>query len=184
VILQCAYLAAGQVEASHAEYERTYDLAGNREDAEHVALYRARLGGDMDTIKAQFRRFLGAQVITTPYIAEYLEVIDQPEKVSAILRGAFEDSENDDLTRMPLLGLHAAMNGEPELALTAMRRGAVDLGFPASFIIWFPIFEDVRCLEGFKQLIRDLNLHHYWRQSGNWGDFARPLGDDDFEIIG
>jgi hypothetical protein len=23
--------------------------------------------------------------------------------------------------------------------------------------------------------------YDYWRASGEWGDFARPLGDDDFE---
>jgi hypothetical protein len=33
-----------------------------------------------------------------------------------------------------------------------------------------------------KQLVRDLGLHDYWRKSGRWGDFARPVGNDDFEI--
>jgi hypothetical protein len=36
--------------------------------------------------------------------------------------------------------------------------------------------------EAFNQLVRDLGLYDYWRQSGKWSDFARPVGEDDFEI--
>jgi hypothetical protein len=28
--------------------------------------------------------------------------------------------------------------------------------------------------------VRDLGLVAYWRASGNWGEFCRPLGEDDF----
>ena len=28
-----------------------------------------------------------------------------------------------------------------------------------------------------------MGIFDYWRVTGKWGDFARPLGDDDFEII-
>jgi hypothetical protein len=35
----------------------------------------------------------------------------------------------------------------------------------------------------FKDIVRDVGLVEYWRKSGNWGNFARPLGDDDFEMI-
>lgn len=35
----------------------------------------------------------------------------------------------------------------------------------------------------FKWLLRDLGIYDYWRRSGKWGDFARPLGEDDFEIV-
>jgi hypothetical protein len=29
--------------------------------------------------------------------------------------------------------------------------------------------------------VRELGLVDYWRASGKWGDFARPVGTDDFE---
>jgi hypothetical protein len=41
----------------------------------------------------------------------------------------------------------------------------------------------VRKTDEFKAILRDLGIADYWRQSGNWGDYARPLGDDDFEIV-
>jgi hypothetical protein len=31
--------------------------------------------------------------------------------------------------------------------------------------------------------VRDLGFVDYWRKTGKWSDFARPKGDDDFEII-
>jgi len=51
------------------------------------------------------------------------------------------------------------------------------------FVNWRRHCREVRKLPAFKQFIRDLGIYDSWRQSGNWGDFARPLGDDDFEII-
>ncbi len=37
-------------------------------------------------------------------------------------------------------------------------------------------------LAGFKDLVRALGVERYWRATGQWGDFARPAGEDDFEI--
>jgi hypothetical protein len=31
--------------------------------------------------------------------------------------------------------------------------------------------------------LRDLGLVDYWRTSGNWGEFARPVGTEDFEVV-
>ena len=41
----------------------------------------------------------------------------------------------------------------------------------------------MRKLPGFKDLLRDLGLVDYWRKTGNWADFVRPIGDDDFECV-
>ena len=43
------------------------------------------------------------------------------------------------------------------------------------------MLSDVRRLPGFKDLARKLGLVDYWRKSGTWGDFCRPVGDEDFE---
>jgi hypothetical protein len=50
-----------------------------------------------------------------------------------------------------------------------------------AFVLWRQILKDTRRLRGFKDLVRDLGLADYWRASGNWGEFCRPLGKDDFE---
>lgn len=33
----------------------------------------------------------------------------------------------------------------------------------------------------FKDILRDLGLVDYWRSTGNWGDFCKPVGAEDFE---
>ncbi len=33
----------------------------------------------------------------------------------------------------------------------------------------------------FKEIVRDVGLVDYWRASGNWGDYCKPVGNDDFE---
>jgi len=39
----------------------------------------------------------------------------------------------------------------------------------------------MRRLPGFKDLVQNVGLVDYWRSTGNWGDFCKPIGDDDFE---
>ncbi len=50
-------------------------------------------------------------------------------------------------------------------------------------ILWLPMFRAIRQDSRFKDIVRDKGLSDFWRASGKWGDFARPVGDDDFEII-
>jgi hypothetical protein len=47
--------------------------------------------------------------------------------------------------------------------------------------IWWPWETGLRADPRFKEIVRELGLTDYWRASGKWGDFARPVGTDDFE---
>jgi hypothetical protein len=38
-------------------------------------------------------------------------------------------------------------------------------------------------LPGFKDFLRQLGLVDYWRTTGNWSDFCRPVGEADFKVI-
>jgi hypothetical protein len=49
--------------------------------------------------------------------------------------------------------------------------------------MWFPEAAEARKDPRFKDIVRDIGLYDYWRKSGKWGDFARPLGDDDFDVF-
>jgi hypothetical protein len=40
---------------------------------------------------------------------------------------------------------------------------------------------EARKTETFKTFVRDVGFVEMWRKSGDWGDFCRPLADDDFE---
>ena len=68
--------------------------------------------------------------------------------------------------------------GDPELALDIARR-ETDRNLQLIFFFWRPVLADMRRLDGFKDLVRDIGLVEYWR-AYEWPDFCRPLGEDDF----
>ena len=84
---------------------------------------------------------------------------------------------------MGAIATWAVYFGDPDLALAALHRGYVEKRGLTLVEIWHPIFAGIRKDSCFKDVLRGVGLADHWRRSGKWGDFARPLGDDDFEII-
>ena len=73
----------------------------------------------------------------------------------------------------------ASALGDPELALEIFVNSVrYNDNLEA---IWHPIDSPVRKLPGFKTFVQKVGLYDYWRTTGEWGDFCRPVGDDDFE---
>ena len=173
----------GRQSDAQAEYERARDLRGSHESLEHHAFFRALESGDAPAIKAQFRRYLGVATVTIPSIHRLVDVVDQPVAALALLREDFEDPASQDSMRMTFIAIYAACFGDSELALAALRRGCVGTAVSYLALIWGPLLRTMRQTAGFKQLIRELGVYDCWRQSGNWGDYARAVGDDDFEIV-
>ena len=76
------------------------------------------------------------------------------------------------------------ISARTDYALELLRRVFIELRQCAPVLnVWHPVFADVRKLPGFKDLVRDYGIYDYWRESGKWGDFARPIGADDFEVF-
>ena len=182
-MLQQSLDMMGRTSAAQAEYERTKDFDAN-EVREHHAVIRLWDSGDAAAIKAQASRYLNAQTVPMPVLNEVYEVFDQPRTALGLIKAAFEDPAYQDATRLGLLSLYAAHFGDDTLALEAARRAFIDAGGIAPLLIWMPVMKAARKTPEFKEIVRDLGLADYWRSSGHWGDFARPLGRDDFEIIG
>jgi adenylate cyclase len=116
---------------------------------------------------------------------EILEVFDDVDKARAVLRRCFETASDDGagFTRLHGATLFAAYFGELDLAIRIYRRiHARLLGvFITNF--WHPLFREMRRLPAFKVLAEEVGLVTYWRTTGEWGDFARPVGNGDFECI-
>jgi hypothetical protein len=47
--------------------------------------------------------------------------------------------------------------------------------------LWARELAGVRWQPVFKEIVTELDFVDYWRASGDWGDFCRPLGAEDFE---
>jgi hypothetical protein len=156
-------------------------LAGYREVSEETALFRSFGRQPPSALKEQVQQYVQQSNIQMPVLAQLVDVLDQPSTVCEKLRGAYDPASHDG-TRLFKIGLWAAQFGDTELALTAMRRAFVELHAMPVQLLWLPSCRALRQDPRFKDLLRDLNIVKWWRESGKWGDFARPLGDDDFEI--
>jgi TolB-like protein len=92
------------------------------------------------------------------------------EQVPATLRG---------LARL-VVGAAAARFDDPELALTAFE-DTMSWSPGQLYLIWRPVFRDMRQLPRFKEFAREVGFVAYWQTYG-WPDLCRPVGDDgDFE---
>ena len=75
----------------------------------------------------------------------------------------------------------AAHHGELDLAMDFLRAEYLVDGFGAWILLWFPALKQVRATPAFKQFLLDVGLAEMWRATGSWGDFCKPVGDDDFQ---
>ncbi len=67
-----------------------------------------------------------------------------------------------------------ALMGQPEIALDYW------FGEMASPAIWDGVYDDMRRLPDFNQLLQEKGLVDYWRATGNWGEFCVAAGGQDF----
>jgi TolB-like protein/tetratricopeptide (TPR) repeat protein len=172
--------AAGRPAEAQAEYERSRDLAGNHNQADFFAMLRlmARKDADRATVKAKFRTVLKAAPLAID--PNLTDKIDDKEAVRAELQKAFENPANRVPLRMGIIATYAGAFGYRDLAIAALRQDVIDLHGSVTNI-WLAGGSDVRADPLFKEVLRNLGLVDYYRASGNWGDFCKPVGKDDFE---
>ena len=185
------------VSTSHVWLGSTYEFSGNC-DAAAMAMKKARDLSDQPTVPNGGLLVLAMEENKRALIDEYLALVlntellgnisdtrninevmqtllDTPEKAGAELRLFMADPAYNNPMLRSGIAVWASYFGEHELALQAYREST---GLHVYF--WRPIHKGMRQLPGFKDLVRDLGLVDYWRTSGNWSDFCRPVGDDDF----
>jgi tetratricopeptide (TPR) repeat protein len=77
-----------------------------------------------------------------------------------------------------VVGAAAARFGDSELALTAFEE-SMSWSPEQLYLIWRPVFREMRQLPRFKEFAREVGLVDYWQTYG-WPDLCRPVGNDDF----
>ena len=159
----------GRREDALAEWERNKELQPGRPDG----ITRLSLAMEQSDPAAMNARLAG-----TPLAGLW----GSPDEFLAVLRPG-RDSEMPTFRRgiRAILAMYAAHHGDTDLALQFLRAEYLVDGFGSYFMIWSPALREVRTTPGFKSFVRDLGLLELWRTTGKWGDFCRPIGDDDFE---
>jgi hypothetical protein len=108
--------------------------------------------------------------------------LDAAEEARRELKRFDIDPAYDTPIGRTVITVWASYFGDHELALKQFQDLSNDNAL-AVFIVWRPIQKEMRKLPGFKDLLRKFKLVDYWQSTGNWGDFCRPVGDDDFECL-
>ena len=186
-IFGMALETAGELDQAEEQYRLAGQLEGNPNAFAGPELVIAMTRKDRAAILSRIEQVLqddlgvvGHRAVT----AGMRDHLDDPEAALALLRQTLEREERLGALMRTVIALWAAYFGDTRLALETFD----DIrDMPANFIwvvIWRPLFRDMRQLPEFKELLKDLGLVDYWRETGHWGDYVRPVGDDDFEVIG
>ncbi|HEY6454719.1 MAG TPA: TIR domain-containing protein [Steroidobacteraceae bacterium] len=181
--LQVVLDMVGRPAEAQAEYERSRNLVGGHGIADSFALVRLwkRKDAQLAAIKAQFAVVLNDPAVVTPLMRTVAERPDDKASALAAIRQAFADPASQNSPSLISIALYADHFGDKDIALAALRRAFVDHREIAFFLIWYPYENDLHADPRFKQILRDLGLVDYFRASGKWPDFCKPLGKDDFE---
>jgi TolB-like protein len=174
---------AGLYDEAELEYERARNVLGPQFLQDFFALCRLLALRDHATAKKRLALCAAGEPNPRTFFAAMLHAFDDAPKALTLVRGMVEDAMRNgpDAGRV-LRGLPlASYFGDHELVLATYRRVAKELYGVLITGLWHPVHAPMRKLPGFKDLVRDLGLVTYWRTTGEWGEFARPLDGDDFE---
>jgi TolB-like protein/tetratricopeptide (TPR) repeat protein len=164
------------------EYQRTLNLPGDHQRINYARFARlvASKSSTPEQINEQYQRILQSQNLPMKLLPSLAKVVNDRVAANALIRNALTEPENENITRIQVLALTADLYGDPDLTWEWLNRARGN--FEAqNYILWLLPNSGVRADPRFKALIRELKLDQYWRQSGSWGDFCKPVGEDDFE---
>jgi TolB-like protein/DNA-binding winged helix-turn-helix (wHTH) protein len=178
--LQSLLFYVGRREEAEAEAERSRDLPAERSFQEAYALNRALAEGDPALVEERLAAYLATD-IPRPGDRELAAVRHDPEAALAVLRRQTGDDPRDVPTGLSTMW--AAYYGDLDLAVERAGKFVEQLGVGAANLLWHPGLAEARRTAAFEDLVRDLGLLDYWRATGEWGDFCRPLATKDFECL-
>jgi DNA-binding winged helix-turn-helix (wHTH) protein len=169
----------GRHDEAEAEYARSRDLPGDRSAMELAAVVRALGQGGPDIIKERYRRYRETDW-GRPGDDELFAVLDTPTAALDVLTGQITDWRTEGSMPPFFAAAWASYYGDQALAIEGLRASPESL-FSTGGLLWEPVFAETRRTAAFKTLVRDFGYVDYWLQTGAWGDFCRPVGDNDFE---
>lgn len=165
---------------AETEYQRSKTLAGSHTMPEYTRFLRllSREDTDPQALRDQYRLMLdivGGSF--SSYVRVLGPVLDYRPGMLEALRKEFEARPS------LLIAEGADALGDADFALAVLRNTLNGRGhhYEDYWALWTAPYSALRTLPGYKVLMREVGLADYWRQTGNWGDVCRPVGDDDFE---
>lgn len=176
-LLADAYAAEGRQREALDLIDEFTEIRGTTPGIEGTAFVIALGLGDPEEVARRAAAMLDSRNAIT---RDLVRNIDDPEVGLSMLRKFVAAPDQTMLLWPTLLAPWAAYFGDDELALEMYRH---EVPYAAGNTISKPIFAGMRRLPGFRDLVRDLGFFSYWRESGNWPDYCRPLEREEFECF-
>jgi hypothetical protein len=179
--LQLLLFADNQFDEFQKEYKRSLGLEGSHQRAyfRQLLALLSRKDADPKEVQAQFRLVMGDNNVSAPFLRTLAGKISDKDAARAVLREAFEDPANRDAAHTMVIYQLADVLDDRDLALAAI--GVVIRTYHLDPVVWVTSRSGIRSTPQFKALLREMGVADYFRTSGNWGDFCKPLGAEDFE---
>lgn len=95
-----------------------------------------------------------------------------PDRLAAWADRKFGYGGRRELTYRALFASHF---GYQDVALEYLRLAFERPGIGGNHYLWHPALAKLRKTEGFVRFLRERGMIEAWRESGDWGDFCRPL---------
>jgi TolB-like protein len=181
VDLQRALYSVGRYDAAQAENERSRKLPGNwsRPRGRALLLELRREPVDARKVKSLLETMGPGESLTLPSLPAFATLGGDKRAMLALVRRDFEATGSASTATSILLMQVADALGDEELALSALERAVRKDAEPGLF--WIAPVSGMRSHPRFKKLLIDSGLAEYFRATGNWGDFCKPVGATDFE---
>lgn len=178
-----AYTFNNEFDLALKEYERGKELIGNQSFRNIFILILGMQTGDRMLMEETLDHILADEDLA-PFqrqlTATMASQLDAPEAAKASLHRFYDDPTDSSPLKYGAIATWASYVGDYELALQTYRELFETTRFETN-LLWRPLEKEMRRLPGFKDLVRDLGLVDYWRETGNWSEFCRPLGHADIE---
>lgn len=161
---------AGDRQAANEEFERGQNLFGDVWFGSwHITLIRLDPG-----VRAPLE-----EIPPFPGQDQIRQFLDRPEEGLAYLRDLRAGNEAPVVAFPMLLAVWAAYWGDVEFALEQLE-DSMAIGARSAYLVWAPVFREVRRAPRFRQLLRTAGLVEYWNAFG-WPDICRPAGTEEFD---
>lgn len=128
---------------------------------------------DRDFLEKAITGFKGYRLM------EVLEKFPAPAQARAQLALIHQNSGKWDPGQLLNAAMWAAYYDEPEMALDFLKAGLSD-NWVTLYILWLPVFDELRQREEFRRFLEDSGVVAYWRRNG-WPEVCTPVDDTAFE---
>jgi adenylate cyclase len=184
VLMLRHYVYLDMSEEAAREYERAQGLGTAGYGFDYLLLIqRMHDGAPGEEIAASLEAAC-ARGPSPPHCAQLVAATRSPEQASQLLRELLEEMRRRYPGASLDVGLWAAYLGDVDLALDTIETHFAASGSASQYqSVWFPLLSEARKQPRFTAMVRDVGYDRFWRAIGDWGDYCRPIDDDDFECF-